>query len=161
MSQNNTIQEDKKVPSKRVNIVSVKMVKESSILYSTRKVSSPREAVNLLRDFLKDSDREKFVVCCLDSKCQPTCIEVVSIGTLDSANVHPREVFKTAILSNARSIIAAHNHPSGSLDASSQDISITKRLKEAGKILGISLIDHIIITDSNFRSLKESGYLDE
>lgn len=161
MSQNNTIQEDKKVPSKRVNIVSVKMVKESSILYSTRKVSSPREAVNLLRDFLKDSDREKFVVCCLDSKCQPTCIEIVSIGTLDSANVHPREVFKTAILSNARSIIAAHNHPSGSLDPSSQDISITKRLKEAGKILGISLIDHIIITDNNFRSLKEAGYLDE
>ena len=101
----------KKTLDKRVDIVSLKLVKESSVLYETRKISNPYDAYKLAKNFLVDSDREKFVVVCLDTKNQPVSIEVVSIGTINSAMVHPREVFKIAVLSNASSIICFHNHP--------------------------------------------------
>ena len=99
------------------------------------------------------------IVCCLDMKNQPTSISVVSIGSLNSAIVHPREVYKTAILSNAASIIIAHNHPSGIVDPSHEDITLTNRLDEAGKIIGIKLLDHLIIGYGNFYSFKEEGML--
>ena len=84
---------------------------------------------------------------------------MVSVGTLNKASVHPREVFKTAILSNAASIMAFHNHPSGETTPSQQDIQLTNRLYEAGELLGIKLLDHLIIGDGTFTSLKEKGYL--
>lgn len=149
----------KNLKSKRVEIVSIKLVKESSMLYSKRKVTSPYDAAELLRDFIENSDREMLLVCCLDTKNQPNYISVVSIGTLNSSLVHPREVFKTAILGNSASIIIAHNHPSGDISPSSEDINITNRLKEAGKIMGIDLIDHIIIGDRSYTSLKERGII--
>ncbi len=105
--------EKKKIPAKRVDIVSLKLVKESSVLYETRKISNPYDAYKLIKNFLVDSDREKFVVVCLDTKSQPVSIEIVSIGTVNSAMVHPREVFKVAVLTNASKIICFHNHPSG------------------------------------------------
>ncbi len=145
--------------SKRVNIVSIKMVKESSILYKNRQILSPKDSVNLLKDFINDSDREMLIVCCLDTKNQPTCISIVSIGTINSSLVHPREVFKTAILSNSASIIMAHNHPTGDTCPSKEDIGITSKIKEVGKILGIELLDHLIIGYENYRSLKEDGYI--
>lgn len=151
---------NKKVSSaKRVNVVTIKMVKESSILYQNRKISSPSDASILLRNFLEDSDRELLIVCCMDTKNQPTCINIVSIGTLNSSLVHPREVFKAAILGNSSSIIVAHNHPSGDTTPSNEDVNITNRLKEAGKIIGIDLLDHIIIGKNHFTSLKERGIL--
>lgn len=137
-----------------------KMVRESSIQYKGRKVSSPKDGVELLREFLEDCDREKLIICCLDTKNQHTAIHTVSVGSLNSSIVHPRETFKIAILSNAASIIIGHNHLSGSPDPSNEDISITKRLQEAGKILGIDLIDHLIIgDDGRFVSLKERGII--
>lgn len=144
---------------KRVDIVSIKMVKESSFLYENRKITSPKEAVSLLRKFLDESDREQFIVCCMDTKNQPTSINVVSIGTLSSSLVHPREVFKSAILGNSASIIVAHNHPSGDPSPSKEDIDITERLKEAGKIIGINILDHIIIGNDRHISLKEKGVI--
>jgi DNA repair protein RadC len=145
--------------SKRVNIVTIKMIKENSILYKNRQISSPQEAVNLVRDFLENSDREQLIVCCLDTKNQPTIINTVSIGSLNSSIVHPREVFKTAILGNSASIIIFHNHPSGDPTPSKEDVNITKRLSESGKILGINLIDHIILGDKNYISLKDKCLL--
>ena len=145
---------------KRVDIVSIKMVKESSILYKDRKICSPRDAASIGIEFLKDCDREHLIVCCLDTKNQPTAIHTVSIGSLNSSLVHPREVFKAAILSNAASIILYHNHPSGIPDPSPEDVNITNRIKEAGKILGIDLLDHIIIGSSNsYVSIKEKGII--
>lgn len=79
--------------SKRVDIVSIKLIKESSIQYKGRKVSSPKEGVELLRGFLEDCDREKLIICCLDTKNQPTAIHTVSVGSLNSSIVHPRETF--------------------------------------------------------------------
>lgn len=147
----------KKIPAKRVDIVSLKLVKESSVLYETRKISNPYDAYRLVKNFLVDSDREKFVVVCLDTKNQPVSIEIVSIGTVNSAMVHPREVFKVAVLSNASKIICFHNHPSGNTNFSKEDEVITNRLKKCGEILGIELVDHIVVGDDDkYFSFKEN-----
>ena len=148
----------KKIQAKRVDIVSLKVVKESSVLYETRKITNPYDAFRLVKNFLENSDREKFVVACLDTKNQPVNIQVVSIGSLNSAIVHPREVFKIAVLSNASSIICFHNHPSGNINPSGEDENITRRLKECGEILGIGLVDHIIVGDRDrYFSFKENN----
>ena len=144
--------------AKRVNIVSVKLVKESSMLYKQRRVRSPQDSYELFLDYLGDVDREHFVVACLDTKNQPTNISTVHIGSLNASIVHPREVMKTAILSNAASIICCHPHPSGDPTPSPEDIDVTERLAEVGKIVGIELLDHIIIGDDKYISLKERGY---
>ena len=142
--------------AKRVNIVSVKLVKESSMLYKQRRVRSPQDSYELFREYLGEVDLEHFIVACLDTKNQPTNISTVHIGSLNASIVHPREVMKTAILSNAASIICCHPHPSGDPTPSSEDIDVG--LAEAGKIVGIVLLDHIIIGDDKYISLKEKGY---
>ena len=113
----------------------------------------------MIHEQLQDSDREQFIITCLNTKNEPTNISVVSVGTLNKAIVHPKEVFKTAILSNAASSMAFHNHPSGNAEPSQQDIQLTNRLYEAGELLGIKLLDHLIIGDGTFTSLKEKGAL--
>ena len=150
----------KEASAKRINVISLKIVKEGSILYDVRRLSTPSEAAGLGKRFLEDLDREQVIVCCLDNKNQPVSINVVSVGILNSSLVHPREVFKTAILSNAASIILFHNHPSGDPEPSQEDITITARIRDAGNILGIELLDHIIIgSDEAFCSLKGKGLL--
>ena len=133
--------------TKRINIVSIKLVKESSFLYQTLTISSPKDAYEMIKEQLEGLDREQFIIACLNTKNEPTNITVVSVGSLNKAIVHPREVFKTAILSNAASIMAFHNHPSGETTPSQQDIQLTNRLYEAGELLGIKLLDHLIIGD--------------
>lgn len=146
-------------PAKRINIISIKMVREASVLYDIRKIDSPKDGAELGKRFLQDLDREQLIVCCLDTKNQPTAINIVSVGSLNTSIVHPREVFKPAILSNSASIILFHNHPSGDPAPSREDISITERIKESGNILGIKLIDHIIIGNDSYCSLKERGII--
>ena len=142
--------------AKRVDIVSIKMVREGSTKYENRKIETPFDAFVLLKNFLEDSDREKLLVVCLDTKNQPINICTVSVGTLNSSLVHPREVFKTAILSNSNQIMLAHNHPSGISAPSNEDKAMTSRIKDAGVILGIELIDHIIIGSNEYFSFKEN-----
>lgn len=120
------------------------------------KIETPFDAYVLLKNFLEDSDREKLLVVCLDTKNQPINICTVSVGTLNSSLVHPREVFKTAILSNSNQIMLAHNHPSGISAPSNEDKAMTSRIKDAGVILGIELIDHIIIGSNEYFSFKEN-----
>lgn len=146
-------------PAKRVDIVSLRMVKETSLLYKNRSIKSPEDGFHLFKQFLGELDRESFIVMCLEVKNNPTHISVCHIGSLNSSIVHPREVMKTAILSNACSIIVAHNHPSGNATPSSEDIEVTKRLKEAGELIGIEVLDHLIIGEEEFDSLKEKGYM--
>lgn len=145
--------------AKRVDIVSLKMVRESSILYENRRISSPNEALEVFKTLLENSDREKLVVCCLNTKNEPTNLSIVSVGSLNSSVVHPREVFKTAVMSNAASIIVAHNHPSGDTTPSKEDINITERLKKSGEIIGVPLLDHLIVGNNTYLSLKEDGYI--
>ncbi|MBU3097674.1 JAB domain-containing protein [Clostridium sp. DSM 17811] len=151
---------EKKIPAKRVSIVSIKMVCESSILYAGRRINSPSEGAELARGFLENCDREELILICLNNKNEPISVSTISIGSLNASIVHPREVFKVAILSNSASVILAHNHPSGDTTPSSEDVSITKRLVEAGKIIGIPIIDHIVIgKEFSYCSLKEKGML--
>lgn len=135
------------------------MVKEFSILYKNRVVRSPEDGYELMKEFLGDVDREHFIVVCLDTKNQPTALNVCHIGSLNASIVHPREVMKPAILSNAASILVGHNHPSGNPEPSHEDIQVTRKLVEAGKIMGIDVLDHIVMGEDEFVSLKEKGYI--
>lgn len=149
--------ETKDSPAKRINYVSIKLVKEKSFLYKNRTVSDPKEAYSLIKDILQDEDREKLIACYLNTKNQPVAINVISVGSLNSSIIHPREIFKAAILCNSASFILFHNHPSGNPDPSLEDIQATKRIKECGKLMGIEMLDHIIIGDEAYYSMIEKG----
>jgi DNA repair protein RadC len=149
-----------KMPAKRVDIVSVRLVKEGSTKYPQRFINNPQDAARLAQDFIADSDREKVIAICLDVKNQPTSIATVSVGTVQSSLVHPREVLKQAILSNASAIILAHNHPSGDLTPSKPDIDMTHKLTEAAEIMELDLLDHIIVGDGRrYVSFREQGLM--
>ena len=119
---------------------------------------TPHDVWQELKD-IRDLKKEHFVVFYLDTRNQEIKRDIISFGTLNANLVHPREVFEPAIIHSAAQIIVAHNHPSGNPEPSEEDIEITKRLVEAGKILGIELLDHIVVTKSGFNSLKELGLL--
>ena len=106
---------------------------------------------------LKDEEQEHFIVLCLNTKNEIIARNTVSIGTLDQAIVHPRDVFRFAIKSNAARIIAVHNHPSGNPEPSENDKTVTKRLIRSGDILGIEVLDHIIVGNDSYVSLRERG----
>jgi DNA repair protein RadC len=120
-------------------------------------VKTPEDVVNLVGSRLKDKKKEYFLAILLDMRNQLIKVAEISIGSLEASIVHPREVFKEAISASAASIIFAHNHPSGVPEASEDDINLTKRLAKAGEIVGIDVLDHIIIGDKNFLSLKREG----
>ncbi|MGB9839303.1 RadC family protein [Thermovenabulum sp.] len=122
-------------------------------------INSPKDVENLLKEEMRALEKEHFRVILLDTKNKVISVEEISIGTLDSSIVHPREVFKPAIKRSSSSIILVHNHPSGDPYPSKEDIVITKRLCEAGKLLGIYVVDHIIIGNSSF-SFKANGLLE-
>lgn len=133
-------------------IAKAKNIKQNSIL-------SPSDCVSYLSAEMKHLTQEHFVVLFLDTKNYIIGKKTIFIGSLNKAIVHPREVFKEAIKRSSASVICAHNHPSGDPTPSSQDIQLTHRLSEAGELLGIKLLDHLIIGDDQFVSLKEKGYL--
>lgn len=142
----------------KVDVVSIQLVKEKSLAYGSKQINSPRDAAIIAEHFLSGADRENFVVLCLDTKNNVNALNTVSVGTLNSSLVHPREVFKAAILANSNAIILIHNHPSGDPTPSREDLEITKRLVEAGNIMGIEVIDHVVIGDNGkYVSLKERG----
>ena len=145
--------------SKRVNVVSIQLVRERSFLFPIRKVTGPEVLFKLVKPFLLNEDREHLLLVCVDTKQQPTSISTISVGSLNSSVVHPREVFKAAILSNAHSICLAHNHPSGDTCPSREDIGITQRIDECGKLLGIPLLDHIIVGDGSYLSFKDKSLI--
>ena len=120
------------------------------------KITSAADAYNHLCDF-HDLEREHFVAITLDGASRVIDTRVISIGTLNQSLVHPREVFRPALLDNAAGIIVAHNHPSGQCEASVEDKRVTKRLKEVGTIIGIELLDHIILTATDHLSLRDEG----
>ncbi len=119
---------------------------------------TPRDIYNRLTH-IKNSKKEHFIVFYLDVKNNELAMETISIGTLTQSLVHPREVFEPAIKYLACKIIIAHNHPSGIVKPSYEDINVTKKLQKAGKILGIKLIDHIIVGKTNYFSFKEEGLI--
>ncbi|MBI2124479.1 DNA repair protein RadC [Candidatus Pacearchaeota archaeon] len=135
--------------------VRVQLVRDSNNVKGP-KIKKPEDVYELV-EHLRESDREQFLTICLNTRNDVLSIETTAIGTMTANLVHPREVFKTAILQNAAGIIIAHNHPSGDPEPSDDDIKITNRLKECSKILEIELLDHVIVGSSSFKSLKGEG----
>lgn len=122
-------------------------------------IDSPSAVWRLLLADMMGLEKEKFMALVLNNKNRLIKKTVISVGTVSEAIVHPREVFRNAIKESGSAIIIAHNHPSGELKPSKEDIKTTKRLYEAGLLLGIPLLDHVIITNSAFLSMKDEGYL--
>jgi DNA repair protein RadC len=120
-------------------------------------VKTPDDVVGLVRSRLKDKKKEYFLALLLDTRNRLIKAAEISVGSLDSSIVHPREVFKEAISASAAAVIFVHNHPSGDPEASEDDINLTKRLAEAGEVVGIDVLDHIIIGDNKYTSLKRDG----
>ncbi|RUS47651.1 DNA repair protein RadC [Cohnella sp. AR92] len=123
------------------------------------RISRPQDAADLLMEELRHYREEHFVCLFLNTKNQVIGRQTLSIGSLNASIVHPREVFRAAIRRSSASILCAHNHPSGDPTPSPEDIQLTKRLAEAGQLLGIELLDHLVIGDNRYISLKESGCL--
>jgi len=134
--------------------ITIKLIRENSSKYKKTRISNAEDVFLFLKD-LRNSDREKFVSILLDGKNNVIGIDEISVGSVTTSLVHPREVLKSAILSNAVSIIIAHNHPSGSTEPSKEDIKITERLKECCELIGINLLDHIIIGDVSYKSIMD------
>jgi len=120
-------------------------------------IRSPEDVAALLMEKMRFLDREHFQVLTLNTKNQVLGIETAFIGSLNSSIVHPREIFKEAIRRSAAALILVHNHPSGDPNPSPEDLAVTRRLQEAGQLLGIEVLDHVIIGDQRFYSLKQQG----
>ncbi len=146
----------------QVSFGRVVLVKEKVGRYELpRKIGTPENAYKAIAAItsVEEEAQEVFGILILNTKNKIVAVHEISRGTLNSSMVHPREVFKPAVLHNAASIICFHNHPSGDTEPSRNDIETTKRLVEAGKIMGIEVFDHIIVGDEEYVSLKERGVI--
>ena len=135
-----------------------KRLKSDRLAGSKQRLRDSRDVADMLMDELAGEKREVFMAINLNTKLQIESKSLISIGNLDSAPVHPREVFSPAVKRGAAAVIVAHNHPSGDPTPSSQDIEVTLRLKEASEIIGIKLLDHVIVGSGKFTSMKSEGY---
>jgi len=155
-----------KVPRKPIRFRQIRAVMETlevreevaEYFKADRRYTSPVQVAELFR-FLHREAKEYFFTLHLDGKNRIVCLDCVSVGSLNQSVVHCREVFKTALISSAAGIILVHNHPSGDPSPSSEDLSITKRLKEAGDIIGIRVLDHIIVGTDGMISFTERGLM--
>ena len=140
--------------AKAMQVIAALVFGKRLIAEIKQEILSPEDVWKLCGD-IRNSKKEHFVAFYLDTQNKLIERQIISIGTLNASLVHPREVFEPAVALHAASVIITHNHPSGDLDPSDEDAAVTKRLVEAGKILGIELIDHIIVTMAGFLSFKE------
>lgn len=137
--------------------VAIRMV-EQPPLYSKEPMNNPDAAIRVMNEFLSQMDRELFCIVNLQADLTPINMNIVSLGSLNEALINPREIFKSAILSNAHSMMLIHNHPSGNLTPSTSDIQTTARMQKLGELMGISLVDHIITgRDGNYYSFRDKG----
>jgi len=143
-------------------VITIKSLEVREIEYSydkRPKISGMDDVVQVVKPMIADPNKEFFMALYLNTKNGVLKQEIISIGSLNANIVHPREIFKTACMISASSIIVAHNHPSGDPSPSREDIEITKKLSEAGKMMGIELLDHVIIGFDRNYGFKESGQL--
>jgi DNA repair protein RadC len=143
----------------RVPRYKIALVREAEYLAATSTISDSRSMFEAMRPLFEGLDREQFAVCCLDAKHAIIGVNIVSTGSLTLSIVHPREVFKLAVLLNAAALIFVHNHPSGDPTPSAEDRSLTKRLKDAGELLGISVLDHVVLGEGRYYSFADQGVL--
>lgn len=137
--------------------VEFRIVHETAVDYGT--VRGPEGAARLIAEITNGLTDERFYSICLDNRNRVVAIHLCSIGDHASTLVHPRSVFRTAVYSSAVAIVVAHNHPSGDPEPSPEDIAVTRRLHEAGKVLGIPVLDHVIVARGVHTSMRQKGYL--
>jgi DNA repair protein RadC len=160
MSEQLPLLQEGKPPKTYVPVYRVMLVREGQMPSTEQRLRCSADAARLLWAYLDGVDREHFVIVLLDQKNQVIGINTVSMGSLRAGVVHPREVFKPAILANAATLICGHNHPSGDTVPSQEDRLITTRLVSAGKLLGINVVDHIIIGSAGkYFSFADEGLL--
>ena len=131
------------------------MVKDKTIPYAARDFKSPIHVVELAKELIGDFDREVLLVLCLNTRHKLTCVHMSSIGTADMTIADPREILKIALVSNATAIILCHNHPSGDVFPSNEDLVTTRKIKEAAELLNVHLLDHVIIGDDKHYSMAD------
>jgi len=146
-------------PRYRLPVYRVELVREQHLAADNEIVTAPSEVAAIFRRLHENADREHLVVFCLDAKNCLRAINTVSVGDLSSAIVSPREVFKPAVIANAAGIILIHNHPSGDPTPSHDDIAVTRRISECGRLLGIELLDHVVVGEKAHTSLRERGFV--
>jgi len=139
--------------------VRLQQVKDGSVRFEVDRVNHPKDVYTAVLPFYKGADREMLSTLCLNAQNQPTCLSISSMGSLNTTRTRPVEILKVAVLSNALGIVMIHNHPSGVLEPSPEDLEFTRTIQHAGKLLGIELYDHLIVTDEGFTSLRERGLI--
>jgi len=140
-------------------VIHLEIVRDASVKVP-RCIRTPSHVSDLLMEHYGSNDREVLVVIHVDTRMKILSVEPIAVGGLNISYVNMRELFKGAIVANASSIILAHNHPSGDATPSPEDVSLTRKVKEAGKILGIEVLDHVIVGYNSFTSLYERGLID-
>lgn len=149
------------VKGKNIGIIRLQMVRESETLYGSSRLTAPKVVVEYARPLFALADREMMVVMSLSNSMEPLALEVAAVGGVSSCQVDIKNIFKHALLNNATNIICFHNHPSGKTDPSKEDKYITERIRTAGDILGVNLVDHIIIGANSFYSMCDQGSFEE
>lgn len=146
---------------KKLDVVSIRLVQDQPLMSNTP-IRSPEDAVFLLGEHMRSLDREVVCIINLKSDGKPVCCNFVSMGAVNESVAHPREILKSAILSNATSMIMIHNHPSGTLTPSKEDVIVTSRMLQLGELIGIPLQDHIIVGGNNnaFFSFREKQLME-
>ena len=144
---------------KTIKRVRLKQVCDGRIRFSVERVARPRDVYEAVLPYYRGADREILSALCLDAQNQPNCFNVASIGALNTTRTRPAEILKVAILSNSLSLVLIHNHPSGELEPSPEDLEFTQAIQQACELVGIELFDHVIVTDDGFTSLRERGLL--
>ncbi len=139
-----------------IPIVHLEIVKDSSVRYSTVQVQTPAEMADLCKSIIGKRNTENVMICAVDTKKQPVLIQIVGTGAIDYCGFSIPDIWKAAMICNAAAIMIAHNHPSGSIEPSAEDIKVTEKLVHAGKMLEIPLLDHIIVTGEDFYSFREN-----
>lgn len=161
--QRNLFGEELPPEKKKITILSIEakyrkeVVREDAPAWVSKRFTSASQVFEMFHDLQMEA-KEHFIALHLDGKNRISCLDRVSVGSLNQSIVHPREVFKTALLSSAAAILLLHNHPTGDPTPSREDLEITKRIKEAGELLGIRVLDHIIIGES-YISFAEQGLI--
>ncbi len=151
----NPVERDGKM-AYRIGHYRVRLVRDSSVPSEVRTVRTSADVAAIARTMLEGADREHFIVLLLNTRHGVIGVNTVSVGGLASAPVHPREVFKPAIVAGAAAVILAHNHPSGDPEPSRDDLAVTVQIRAAGALLGIEVLDHIIVGEHGYVSLRES-----
>ena len=150
-----------KKDTQRISLYRVRLEKDRDLMKQRRAtgIAAPEEIVKVIKPVFDGADREQFVVLYLNMKLHPIGVEIIAIGGSYACNVEIKNVFKGAIVANAVAIAVAHNHPSGNLKPSRQDMEITKQVRDAAKLMRITVTDHLILTDAGYYSFADEGQL--